>query len=144
MIFGADARNYSIIGALLADGPITPVKGEIHTIRCTTTLTGVAGAWASGNITFSQDLPVGRYRLVGASIVLPLTYGLFRFIPVGGRWRPGAIMKQSNGSGEPDIFRNGNLGTWLEFDQLTPPRLEVLETEAVNNPVLYLDLIKIS
>lgn len=144
MANSAVATTRAMVGVFLADGVVSPVRGEIRTLRCTTTLTGVAGEWASGNITFGQDLPVGRYQIVGASVWVGGTIGLFRFIPVGGRWRPGGLIKQSFTYGEPDIFRYGNLGVWMEFDQLTPPRLEVLETNAIDDPVLYLDLIKIS
>ncbi len=144
MINGASATTRIRVAAFLSDGPIHPVHGEIHTVRFTSVLVGVANACTAGNINFAQDLPVGRYQIVGASTEIGNTCGLFRFIPVGGRWRPGGLLKEGRTYGEPDIFRFGKLGVWMEFDQLTPPRLEVLETNAVNNPPGYIDLIKIA
>lgn len=144
LVNAAVATTRVIIGAFIADGAVIPITGDIHTVRCTTVITGTAGVWDSGNITFTQDLPVGRYQIVGASVWAGGTIGLFRFIPVGGRWRPGGVSKQSFTYGEPEIFRYGKLGVWMEFDQLTPPRLEVLNTNTEANPELYLDLIKVA
>jgi len=41
-------------------------------------------------------------------------------------------------------FRRGILGNWGEFDQITPPKIEIMELTPVANPEVYLDLIKIA
>lgn len=144
VIHSAVATTRVIIGAFLSDGVVSPVMGDIRTVRCTTVVTGLVGVWTSGNITFDQDLPVGRYQIVGAATLLAGCVGLFRFIPVGGRWRPGGPLKRGVAYNEPGIFRYGKLGVWMEFNQLTPPRIEILTTNTSPNPVLYLDLIKVA
>jgi len=144
MTNGAVVGAKGLVGVWLADGAISPVTGEIRTVKCTTTFTPTADAWTSGDLTFTQDLPVGRYRVVGARCIGGDTQGLFRFIFVGGIWRPGGVIQKD--VADPDIswFRNGQLGVWGEFDQLTPPKIEVLELAAVANPTVYLDLIKVA
>jgi len=141
---GAITGGKGLIGVWLSDGRIEPVRGEIRTVKCTTTFTPTVDAWSSGDLTFSQDLPVGRYQLVGARCIGGDTQGLFRFIFVGGIWRPGGVIQKDAADADIAWFRNGQLGVWGEFDQLTPPKLEVLELAAVANPTVYLDLIKIS
>lgn len=127
----------------LADGAVTPVSGEIFTVRATGSITGSAGAWVSGNLTFSQTLPVGRYSVVGARVEgANLVAG--RFIPIGASHRPGVIANADDDDREHNLFRYGGLGSWFEFDSVTPPSLEILASGANTAQVVYLDLVKVS
>jgi len=144
MTNGAVTGARALVGIWLANGRIEPVRGEIRTIKATTSFTPTANQWSSGALTFATDLPTGRYQLVGAKVISDNTVGLFRFILTGYSWRPGGIIQ--NMLVMPDIypFRRGKLGVWGEFTHLTPPRIEICELASVANPDVYLDLIKIA
>jgi len=141
---GAASGARALVAVLLANGVISPVSGEMRTIKGTTTLTVTANAWSSGPIDLAQDLPVGNYRLVGAKVVGGDTAGVFRFIPVGGGWRPGGLISRYYTDETIAWQRRGGLGVWFDFAHNRVPRLEVLEIAAVDNPDVYLDLIRLS
>jgi len=144
MTNGALDGARGLIGVWLSDGAIAPVTGEIRTTKATTSFTPVANEWSSSELAFSTTLPTGKYRVVGAKVVAGNTAGLFRLVFVGGVWRPGGILSQSFMEKECFWFRRGQFGAWGEFDQITPPKIEVMEITSVANPDVYLDLIKIA
>lgn len=133
-----------IVGVFLADGALAPIHGLIRPIKFTSSLTGTADEWTSGPLTPAQDLPVGRYQIVGARVVDPGVWGLFRFILTGYNWRPGGVISHYIRNPAVEWFRRGKLGVWGEFRQDSPPRLEVLAAYAASNPDVYLDLIRIA
>ena len=133
-------------GVFLSDGPLAPVDGEIFHVRATATLAAAtSGVWQNAEITFDDYLPVGRYALVGAEVV-QADGTLFRFNPVGESHRPGGVCITAVGVKGAPAFRHGQLGVWCEFDQLTPPSIEILtsETATATAVVLFLDLIKVA
>lgn len=158
-LMGAEAinleANYDEVAAALAssliwlaDGPIAPVAGDIHTVRATAAHAGIALGWGNGAITFAQTLPVGRYQVVGmranANTAAAATTLAMRLVFPGGVWRPGTYT--SNVHASPDaqdgIFRNGRLGVWGEFHTNAPPTLDVFgSTQAVHQ--VLLDLIRV-
>ena len=126
----------------LSDGIIEPVKGDVFSVRYTAAITTVAGTWVSGEITMSQNLPSGRYAVVGASMHEANALA-FRFLPRGYTNRPGAPAGQDIADNFGGLFRNGQMGKWFEFDHNNPPALEVLCQTAGSAQVGYLDLIQI-
>lgn len=128
--------------ALLADAALAPVGGEIFSIWGDATITGGAGAWANGNITLRQTLPVGKYQIVGA-VCGGTNHIAFRFVPVGAAHRPGGICVQTLDSKVSNYQRYGRMGVWCEFDSVTPPTLDVLVNGADAVQKLVIDLIKI-
>lgn len=144
MTNGAVINARGIVGVFFAGAAIAPIHGLIRPILFTSVLTGVANAWTSGPLTPAQDLPVGRYQIVGARVVDAGVFGLFRFILTGFTWRPGGVITQYVRYQEVEWFRRGKLGVWGEFRQDSPPRLEVLAAYAASNPDVYLDLIKVA
>ena len=138
------AKN-SIGGVWLADGPITPVTGEIFHVNASATITQLDSEWVNTEIDFRQTLPVGRYQVVGAYAWM--TDGmLFRFVPIGESIRPGGVMGIALGSELPSVQREGGLGVWFEFDQITPPSVDVLSNigAAGTDLQMILDLIKVA
>lgn len=128
----------------LSDGALSPVIGEIHTVQATATITSVVGSWVNGAITFRQTLPAGKYQLVGARCKCA-TGVAFRFVFVGGIWRPGGLCTTAIQYNDPAYQRFGGLGVWGEFEHFTPPTVEIIAgTAAAQSPELYLDLIKIA
>lgn len=113
---------------LLSDGPISPAPGEIYSVEFTATITSVEDTWTSGNISFTDDLPAGRYSVRGARVQGAACIA-FRFIPVGGIWRPGGFCVLAEDDPDMILQRRGGLGEWFEFDQNKPPKLEVLAAD---------------
>ncbi len=142
MANGAVVAARGIAAVLLADGPLAPVKGDIRTVRCTSVTPVVADVWTLGVLNPQQQLPVGKYQVVGMSCVSPAEAGWARLIFTGSSWRPGCPIRTDVNNPEIPEFRNGKMGVWGEFNSNTIPRLEVLSIAAVANPDVYLDLIK--
>lgn len=137
------AGEYHTVAVLLSDKELTPIKGEIFTVRATAAITAVAGSWVNGNLTLSQTLPVGKYSVVGASCQ-GTNAVLFRLVGSGYSWRPGFLCNQLITDINSYCQRNGVMGSWLEFDSITPPTLDLMAIAACTAQVVYLDLIKIS
>lgn len=129
--------------ALLGSGPLQPVTGDIRTVRATAAIAGTRQVWSAGNMTFSEDLPAGRYAIVGARCEMD-DPGAFRFIPREGGMRPGALAELNGSQNQNRLFRRGAMGVWCEFDVNQPPRLEVLAIGAASAAqVVYLDLLRV-
>lgn len=137
----AAAEQESVV-VFLSDGALAPVTGEIFTLRATGSITATTGAWASGSLTYSQDLPVGRYQLVGARIE-GTNLVAARFLIPGVINRPGLLCNADDDDRADPRFRYGKLGVWAEFDSVTPPSLEIMASGANTSQVVYLDLIKV-
>jgi len=136
------ARGIALV--MFADKAIAPIKGDIRTIKAVTSFTPTANKWESGAITLQEDLPVGRYGVVGAKVVGGNTYGFFRFIFTGYTWRPGGVIVKDVRQEVDKLFRKGGLGIWGTFKHDEPPRLEVMELISIANPIVYLDIIKMT
>ena len=139
-----DATNSDVCGvAMLGEGPIQPVTGQFRTLRATASITGTQRAWASEGVAFSEDLPAGRYQVIGARCEADQP-GAFRLIFREGGPRPGALSVPTDAGGDIPGQRMGGWGVWGEFDINQPPTLEVLSLGAAGAAqVLYLDLIRI-
>jgi len=138
---GSASHKFGIVW--LADGPVVPVGGEIFTLQGDVTATGVAGTWVNGTISLRQTLPVGRYAVVGAACIGESLVA-FRFVPVGALNRPGGLGSANLGAKGLDQQRYGGLGTWFEFDAITPPTIDILSNSTTSSHSVYLDLIKVA
>lgn len=129
---------------MLGEGPVQPVQGQIRTIKATAAIAGAQAAWTSGNLTFLEDLPAGRYQVVGGKAFPDANPGAFRLIFREGGPRPGTVMGSSAGSGNIPGSRYGRWGVWGEFDINQPPQLEVLALGGVQaTQEVWLDLIRV-
>lgn len=139
---GAGATRMNAF-AWLADQAITPVKGDIRTVRVTATTTLVAFTWTNGALTFDQTLPAGRYQIVGGRMN---SAGLiaWRCVIPAYAWRPGAIGVIVDSGAEQDWFRWGSWGVWGEFNHNTPPTIDWLSATADTAETGEFDLIKIA
>lgn len=134
----------SIIVAFFSDGPVTPYTGDFVTIRATSTQTLVADAWTNCALTFASTLPGGRFACVGARVEAAGAIAA-RFVPVGsgGTYRPGVIAYDAAGDLENQRFRAGNAGVLFEFDNDTPPTVDVLSVSADTAETVWLDVVQI-
>lgn len=142
----ADGSIVATMIAWLADGALTPVVGEIFTVKFTATITSVLTQWVNGAITLGQTLPVGRYAIVGADVSeAGGDLIAFRFVIPGYEWRPGGLTTGDLGAKPSPHQRYGGMGIWGEFESITPPTLDILAAAAAAQTVVgYLDLIKLS
>src|SRR5574341_1232940 len=107
----------------LADAPIAPIAGPIFTVRATSATALAAGAWSNVAVVFEEDLPRGRYQLVG---LWPVSAGMIaaRAVLVGYQWRPGALGADSvNDIGHPtmdclSVSADATQEFWLDLIQV--------------------------
>lgn len=136
---GGAVAQYGLVW--LSDGPQEHVTGDIISIRATSTVQQVAGAWVNGNLAFAQTLPAGRYQVIGfrcrstdgvaARLVFPAQVN-----------RPGVAVVNALGDLDPTPFRYGRFGSFGEFPHTIPPTLDILGGVAAAQ-VSILDLLKV-
>jgi len=142
---GVNAAHNCLVGVWLAEAPITPVKGGIWTVKASHAVSAVEKAWVNTELTWSDDLPVGRYQIVGARAYM-VSGGLFRFVFIGAAHRPGGVCVHEQFLQEDNVQRKGGMGVWGEFDSVTPPSVEVITPLPAGDAggiYMRIDLIKI-
>ena len=117
-------------------------SGDMTTIKATSTIVCVAGTWVLGALTLEQDLPAGRYAIVGCAAI-GATAVAIRFAFAGGGYRPGVLVQQAQGQFSSDQFEKGNSGWFGEFENSLPPQIDCLGTAGSVNLTLYIDIIKV-
>lgn len=126
---------------LLAAGALEPVSGRIFTIRATGATALVAGTWTNVPLTFDEDLPRGRYSVVG---LRPESTGMIaaRMVFIGQGPRPGALGVDAQSDIQHAMFRGGGLGVWGSFLDDEPPTIDCLAVSADAAQTFFLDLIQ--
>jgi len=122
-------------------------RGSIFTMRGTAVGPAVANTWTDiGDVTFTNTLQAGDYAIVGAMLYSANAQGFrINFQGVNGQLeRPGGIAGAAEDVQTHEIFRQGRLGLWGNFNNIILPRIEVLANAADAAFVVYLDLIPIS
>lgn len=125
----------------LADGPVQPVQGNIFTVRATAALQQVAGVWTNGNLTFSTDLPSGRYQVVGFRARGGDGLGA-RLVFPNQTARPGVPVVNAITEEDHSMFRHGHLGVFGEFEHTVPPTVDIFDG-TVSAQTFLLDLIQV-
>lgn len=125
-----------------ADGPIAPVTGKIFSVRFTGATTLAISTWTNVPITLGEDLPRGRYQVVGlrgrsAGCVAA------RMVFVGGRWRPGVLGNTTQQGMHHEMFRGGLLGVFGEFEDTDLPSVDFLSATADAAQDGIIDLIQL-
>lgn len=137
---GAAVMNRGFV--TFADSSPKPTTGKVYSVRFTLSITLATATWANGSITFSTTLPAGNYQLVG-SRVWSANSVYHRYFFKGSFFRPGAPCLNAEDNNEWPLFRVGNLGVWDQFNNVTPPSVDVMgitDTAEVG----FMDLIKVS
>lgn len=123
------------------DGPVKPVQGKAFSVRFTGTASLVTATWVNTTLTFASTLPAGNYQVVGAR-VWSANSCYARFFFKGSIWRPGVPTANAEDNNEWPYFRFGNYGVWDQFNNVTPPSMDVHGvTDTAQQG--YLDLIKV-
>jgi hypothetical protein len=129
-----------------ADGAVKPETGNIFTIRADSVAVLVAQAWTNGAIVFSENLPRGRYRVLGLRAQSAgLVAARLVFVGTGnqGPWRPGVMGTLNDRHLEYPKFRYGDMGAFGEFEDTDTPTVDFLSTTADAAEVLYFDLVQV-
>ena len=127
-----------------ADGPVEPFTGgPIRTVRVTSAVDTVAGAWANGAITFTDPLPPGRYAVVGARFQSAGMVAV-RFVFSDLANRPGVLGVDDENDEQHPMFRLGGMGVLGEFESTRPPTIDMLSISADTADILgVLDLVQV-
>jgi len=131
----------AIVG--LSKRHIPAPAGRIWTIRATLVGTAVAITWTALTATFTEDLPNGRYAVVGLDC-FGATSICMRMIFKGQNERPGCICKTNAEMRAPLMFGKGRLGMWGEFDNQSFPNFEVFASAGDTAQTILMDIVKIS
>jgi hypothetical protein len=131
----------------LSDGPIVPATGKIFSVIATgaTALVAVAATatgWVNVPLTFDEDLPRGRYAVVG---MRARSAGMIaaRLVTVGGRWRPGVIGCDAQSDQDHWRFRAGQFGVFAEFEDVDTPSVDCIAISADAAEDFVFDLIQL-
>ena len=149
---GADSSNgastvdtiHIAVGLLTGIDPIP--AGRRFTVRGTAAQTLVASAWTTGAITLDQDLPAGRYGVIGMQVTC--NDGVFARLvfPMNTKYRPGVPVGETIAILDPR--QNGRAGQWGllgVFTDRAPPQLQILGgTAGAETPAVILDLVEMS
>jgi len=129
---------------ILCDTRPTPVTGGVmRSVRCTTAITLAANEWTNAALTFTEDLPPGRYQVIGMRARSPNLIAA-RLVFVGEANRPGVLGVTGIANLEHELFRMGKLGVFGEFEHTTPPTVDFVAGAADTNPEVILDVVKIA
>ncbi len=135
------AQQESLVVAI-SDGNVQPVAGPSSTMRATAVAPAIAYGWANAQLVFTQVLPVGTYKIIGARCEQANTIA-FRFVFVGGTWRPGTISVVDAQAKDIKDSRFGMMGVWGTFEHLTPPTIDFFGDGTGGAAVIFIDLIKV-
>jgi len=127
--------------AMLADGPQSPVTGDIFTVRATAAATLVVNTWVNANLTLSQVLPAGRYQVVGMR-ARGTNLVAARLVFSEQTARPGVYAVNAIADGDTYWQRYGRLGVFGEFPNTIPPTVDCLGVTDTAQ-VFQLDLIRV-
>lgn len=124
-----------------SDGPQQPLTGQqMYQARATSAITLSAGKWVNGALTFADELPVGKYSIVGMRARgTNLVAARLNF--VGGANRPGVPAVNAIGDIDLSFQRFGRMGVFGSFDSTTPPTVECLGVTDSAQSFIF-DLVK--
>jgi hypothetical protein len=113
---------------LLGGGRPVPVQSGYRRVRATTPSQVMAiGAWQDTTLEWEDELPYGKYQIIGAHFGQLLGTPIFARIMLPGQsQRPGNICVPLNESVASIGLTGGEVGVWGEFDLNQPPSLQVM------------------
>lgn len=137
----AGPNNHYIL-SWLTPGLRPAPKGNIFTLRGTSTTAAVASTWTTIATTWDSELPAGWYSVIGG--MYHATNALaFSLIFENQYWRPGGLGGASAGIRPPLPQLKGGMGEWGRFRSLTPPTIRVLNDSTDNAHTIYLDVVRV-
>jgi len=128
-----------------ADAAVAPIAGPFFTIRADGATALVAQQWTNVPIVMAENLPRGRYQVIGMRAQsTSLVAARLVFVGTGsqGPWRPGVLGTNTDRHLEHPAFRYGGMGVFGEFEDTDTPSIDCLATAADAAEVFYLDLLQ--
>lgn len=136
------AANNACAIVWLSNG-ITPIpSGEIFTVAAVCAAVGVANVWSNTYFVLDEDLPAGRYAVVGMRY-WEATAIAARLVFLEGGPRPGCLGCVDDQSQSLSRFRAGRAGLWGEFEHDALPTIDTLSEAVAAVGNIVLDLIQI-
>lgn len=127
-------------GLWVAPTYVQESHGPTRAVKFTASATLTTTTWVPSQLTLAQNLPPGRYRILGMSIQGATTFAGRLIIP-GETMRPGTIAQDTAGEYDSGMFRYGNFGDFGEFESYAPPIAEFVGLSAgADTPTVWLDL----
>ncbi len=125
-----------------ADGPIAPHVGAQFTTRLTGATALVSRTWTLCPMVFDENIPRGRYAIVGAR-ARSATCIAARMVVPGAQNRPGVLGVTADSDYGWEGFRHGGMGVFAEWEDTDAMQWEFLANAADAAEVLYLDLASV-
>jgi hypothetical protein len=122
-----------------ADGPVAPVIGSHFTTRLTGATAVVSRTWSLVNLTFDENIPRGRYSIVGMRAQSTTCVAARLIVPNQGA-RPGVIGCTTAGDEGWAGFRHGQFGSFGEWEDTDAMQAEFLCNAADAAQIVHLDL----
>ncbi len=122
-----------------ADAPIAIDDRPHFTTRLTGATAVVSRTWSLVNLTFDENLPRGRYAVLGMR-AQSTTCVAARLVLPGLAPRPGVIGCTAAGDEGHPIFRHGQMGAFGEWEDTDAMQAEFLCNAADATQIVYLDL----
>lgn len=116
--------------------------GPIFSVAAVCGAVGVANTWSNTNLTLAEDLPAGRYAVVGMMFWEATAIAARLVFPEGGP-RPGCVGQVDAQSPGLSRFRNGKAGLWGEFEHDALPTIDTLSEAIAAVGNVTLDLIQV-
>jgi len=140
-INGGDVDEWVLVW--LGDGIEDVPDGVQFTVECTVSVSGVAGQWVNGALTFEQTLPAGRYSIIGMRAQASNAVAA-RLLFQDLAHRPGVLVVTDDGYPDIKDFRMGGFGAFGEFEHTTPPSIDILaNASATVDMEVNLDLVQV-
>jgi hypothetical protein len=127
----------------LSTGYDPPPRGDVFTLRGTSTTAAVANTWTTITMTWADILPAGTYACLGLESIATNQVAS-RLIFENQVERPGCLGAATLGLQCWESFQKGKLGVWGRFKSTRMPIVQVLNnsTDAVHT--IYMDLVRIA
>ena len=136
----AAARQWAVL--FLSDGPIVPDTRPCFTMRGTGTQTVVALTWTSCTITFDENIPRGRYAIVGMRARCVSCIAARLVLP-GVANRAGVLGCTAQTDYEHPMQRFGGLGSFGEWEDTDSFNMEFLCGAADTAQTVEIDFVKV-
>lgn len=135
--------NATVLAFLMTQHDPVPA-GRKFTVRGTAAQALVANAWTTAAITLDQDLPAGRYGVIGMSCTCNDGHAARLVFPSNPKFRPGCPVGETIAIIDPrQPFRAGAFGLLGTFTDRAPPQLQILGgTAGAETPAVILDLVE--
>lgn len=148
---GTAGPNNNYAGLWFHDGNFSVGEGPEYVIRATGTTTLVAGAWTQVALTYQDQLPPGKYDIVGMEVMSATGVYSRVILPGANMWRPGILCMQNESQrnywpfyGPSTGLGDVGLGSFGQFSNIYLPTVEILANAADTAEIVYFRCRKIA